>query len=110
MGGWVSTTALPKTSLDKHWARKMKRTLLTLFTLLLSAFLIAVFALNTPLAAHQGDDHEEPETGDYRVRPVFVTQYQSKSGATGPGAGAGSRQQLKSGSRNPGIAGFQLER
>ncbi|NOR40080.1 MAG: hypothetical protein GQ537_02580, partial [Gammaproteobacteria bacterium] len=41
----------------------MKRTLLTPFTLLLPAFLIAVFAFNTPLAAHQGDDHEEPETG-----------------------------------------------
>jgi hypothetical protein len=63
MDGWVSTTALYKTSLYKYWARKVKKPPVTLFTLLLPAFLIVVFTLNAPLAAHQGDDHEEPETG-----------------------------------------------
>ena len=59
----MSTTALHKTSLHKILGEKMRRTLHTLFTLLLPALLIAVFALSTPLAAHEDDGHEEPETG-----------------------------------------------
>ena len=30
---------------------------------LLAALLIAVLAFNNPLAAHESDDHEEPESG-----------------------------------------------
>jgi hypothetical protein len=31
--------------------------------ILLAALLILVLAFNNPLAAHEGDDHEKPETG-----------------------------------------------